>query len=340
MKFLFTIQFLYPIVLFLLVLAPFILWFDHKKTKLFSAPLSSKIILSSKSIFSWRQKLEFVPAFIKMLAYIMFVLALARPQHIDEYTNVKSEGIDILLAIDTSLSMQALDMRIDNQEVTRLDAVKNVVKKFIAGRLHDQIGMVVFGEKAYTQCPLTTDYTVLSGFVDMLESGMAGNGTAIGNGLATSVKRLMKSTAKSKIVILLTDGRSEAGEISPEMATQLALEQGIKVYTIGVGSNRGVVPMILKNENGLLYKDVVNVGGIDVEALKTIADVTQGQFYRAQTLESLEDVYHNIDSLEKSEVEQKKFKIAQERFDLFLIFGLFLYFIQSFLRHHTFLRVP
>ena len=333
-------QFFTPWVLWFLLLAPLVFWFDHRKARLLLLPLSSKRVLNSRSQKSWRLRLEFLPAFLKMLAFICIVVALARPQFADELTQIKSDGIDIMLTMDTSLSMQALDMRNNLQQITRLEAVKNVVQEFVSGRQADRIGLVVFGEVAYTQCPITLDYDILKGFLGMIDSGIAGSGTAIGNGLATAVKRLIPSEAKSKIIILLTDGRNEAGEISPEAATELALKYGIKVYTIGVGSDQNFVPILLKDQNGMLYKDVRSVGAIDTKLLQEIATTTGGQFFRAQTLEVLQDVYKKIDTLEKSEVEMKRFQIFDEQFGFVLILGLFLYVLQWVLRQTVFLRIP
>lgn len=333
-------QFYTPQLLWLLILTPFVFWYDHRKSKLIKLPLSSTRLVAKSSQKSWRLRLEFLPALIKSLAFICFVLALARPQFSNELTQIKSDGIDIMLTMDTSLSMQALDMRREHQQITRLDALKDVIAEFVSGRQADRIGLVVFGEVAYTQCPLTLDYDILKGFLGMIDSGIAGNGTAIGNGLAMAVKRLIPSTAKSKIIILLTDGRNEAGEVSPQAAADLAQKYGIKVYTIGVGSDQNLVPILLRSQNGMLYKDVRSVGAIDTALLKQIADQTGGQFFRAQTLEILQDVYKKIDTLEKSEVEMKRYQLFDEKFALVLIVGLVLYVLQWLLRHTVFFRVP
>lgn len=333
-------QFFTPWILWLLAVAPLIFWYDHRKARLLQLPLSSKRVLKQAQSKSWKLRLEFLPALLKMLAFACFVIALARPQFADELTQVNSDGIDIMLTLDTSLSMQALDMRLNLQQITRLDAVKNVVQEFVSGRQADRIGMVIFGEVAYTQCPLTLDYDILKGFLGMIDSGIAGSGTAIGNGLATAVKRLIPSEAKSKIIILLTDGRNEAGEVSPQGAAELAAKHGIKVYTIGVGSDQNYVPILLKDQNGMLYRDVRSVGGIDTVLLKEIAEKTGGQFFRAQTVEVLQDVYKKIDTLEKSKVEMKRFQIFDERFAMILAIGVVLYVLQWVLRQTVFFRIP
>lgn len=333
-------QFYSPEALLLLIFAPLIWFFDHKKLRLVRFSLSSKRVVEGLTQKTLRQNLEFVPGLIKTLSFVFLVIALARPQYVNELTQVKSEGIDIVLALDTSLSMQALDMNLDSQNVTRLQAAKAVIADFVKGRQYDRIGMVVFGEQAYTQVPLTLDYDMLTGFLGLIEAGIAGNGTAIGNSLATSVKRLMKSEAESRVIILLTDGKNQGGEISPLVAADLAKEHGIKVYTIGLGSNRKYVPVLLKDTYGRMYKDVINLGGVDAELLSQIAITTGGQYFRAQTGEILQEVYAKIDTLEKTEVEIKHFQEYDERFVIYLLAAFVLYLLHWLLRQTYFFRIP
>ncbi len=333
-------QFHSPYFFLLLLLVPLLFAFDLKKIRFVRFSISARQVLPLAAKKSWRQRLEFFPTLLKSLALMAVITALARPQYVNELTQVKADGIDILLTLDTSLSMQALDMRYNLKQITRLEAVKAVVAEFVAGRSYDRIGMVVFGEVAYTQCPLTLDYDVLRGFLDLIDSGIAGNGTAIGNGLAMAVKRLSQSDAKSRIIILLTDGRSDAGQVTPASAAEAAKNLGIKVYTIGVGSDRSHVPILLKDQNGQSYQDFASVGSVDSESLKQIAEITGGQYFRAQTLEVLQEVYQKIDTLEKSEVEMKRFQIYDERFGAFLAAAVILYVLHWLLRETVFFRLP
>jgi Ca-activated chloride channel family protein len=244
------------------------------------------------------------------------VLTLARPQSGETAVAIKSSGVDIILAIDTSGSMQALDFQQDGQRVDRLTAVKKVVKEFIKGRGHDRLGMVVFGEEAFTQCPLTLDYGILLSFLDRLSIGMAGDATAIGSAIAISTKRLKDLKAQSKIVILLTDGRNNAGRISPEVATDAAAALGIRIYTIGAGTH-GKAPFKIDTLFGpkYVYREV----DIDEESLQKIAQKTGGQYFRATDSDSLAQIYKHIDALEKSEVELKEYSEYHEHFLWFLL---------------------
>ena len=197
----------------------------------FSSLAALKEVKQSKTL-AWRKGL----LFMRCLAMSLFILALARPQAGNRSTEIITEGVDIMLCLDTSGSMNALDFTLDNKRVNRLQVVKKVVEEFVRGRQNDRIGMVVFAEEAFTQCPLTLDYGVLLSFLEKLEIGMAGDRTAIGSALATCVKRLKDLPSKSKIIILLTDGRNNTGSIAPATAADIAKTCGIKVYTIGVGT--------------------------------------------------------------------------------------------------------
>lgn len=301
-----------------------------------------KINFSSVKLFagvgrSFREKFRFVVPLSRTVVLALFVAALARPQWGNKTTEILSEGIDILLAVDTSGSMKALDFHLQNSEANRLDAVKKVVDDFISRRSYDRIGMVIFGEQAYTQCPLTLDYDVLRTFLKWVRIGIVGDGTAIGNGLATAVKRLKSQPTKSKIIILLTDGRNNAGEVAPLTAAAIAKEFNIKVYTIGVGS-KGPVPYPEQTPFGVrkVYAEL----DLDEETLKEIAEITGGQYFRATDTAELEKIYGTIDRLEKSEVKVKEYSEYFELYPWFLAAGLVFLLLEAVLSQMVFVRIP
>lgn len=323
--------------LWLLLLIPVLFYFDYFRNQHIKLPLSSlKLIQHAKPTL--KTKLEFLPSLLKMIAIALIIIALARPQMVNHNTEIKSEGIDIILAIDTSGSMQALDMKLSKDIVDRMTAVKTVVKDFIKARDYDRIGMVVFGEHAYTQVPLTLDHDILIGYLDLIEVGIAGDATAIGNAITTAIKRLNDSKAKSRIVILLTDGESNAGEVSPEIAAEVAREKGIKVYTIGFGSDQELVPFPVKTIFGTrLQKQRLP---LDEETLKMIANQTNAHSYRATSTESLKKIYQKIDELEKTKVEIERFTDYDEQYLNYLVPGFFFLVMSWILRQTYFLRAP
>lgn len=321
--------------LLLLILLPLFI-FDLKKLHLFkfgvsSADVFKKTKRSLKSIF------EFIPPLMRFFALALLVVALARPQQGNRYTEVNSEGIDIVLALDTSGSMKALDLKLNGKDANRLQVVKSVVADFVDGRAYDRIGMVVFGTQAYTQCPLTLDYDILKGYMDLIHIGIAGEETAIGNAIATSVKRLKGSKAKSRIIILLTDGENTAGSVSPLKAAELAQKAGIKIYTIAVGSS-GQAPFPVKSFFGT-QKVMMNLS-VDTKSLQEIAKLTGGQFYQARDTEALANIYKTIDQLEKTEVKVNEFAEYHEMFIDFLIPAIILLLLAWFLQKSIFLRIP
>jgi Ca-activated chloride channel family protein len=275
-----------------------------------------------------------VPIILRFLAITLFIIAFARPQEGHKRTEILSQGVDIVLAIDTSGSMQALDFKKNETRVTRLSVVKDVVAEFVKNRETDRIGMVVFGANAFTQCPLTLDQNILLSFLDKLKIGMAGDATAIGSAIGISARRLKDLKSKSKVIILLTDGRNNSGAISPLQAAEIAKTLGIKVYTIGVGK-RGKAPFLVDSIFGkrLIYQNV----DIDEEVLNKISKMTDAKYFRATDLKSLKDIYKQIDLLEKSEVKSIDHSEHKELFHYFLIPGLILLlteivFSNSFLR--------
>ena len=311
-------------------------WFELKKAKMLVVGYSSLKRLGTHQK-SWRQRLSWLPAFIKALAFLFLIIALAEPHESQTLTEMDSEGIDIVLALDTSESMYAHDFKIDGERVDRLTVIKKVVKEFISEREFDRIGLVVFGEQAFTQCPLTFDHEVLDNYMDLIQIGMVGRSTAIGNAIATAVKRLKNSKAKSKVIVLLTDGENTAGEITPIKASEVAKKLGIKIYTIGVGKE-GEVPVPVKTFFG---SRLVGVNlPIDEKTLKEISTMTDGLYFRAEETEGLKEIYNKIDELEKTKVTMNQYKETTELFQSFAILSLLLAVLGYVLQRTLFRRMP
>jgi Ca-activated chloride channel family protein len=281
--------------------------------------------------------LSILPLVLRMIAISLLVLALARPQEGHKSTEILSVGVDIMLALDTSGSMQALDFIKDEKRDTRLAMVKEVVSKFIENRSNDRMGMVVFGSEAYTQCPLTLDRGILQSFLSKLDIGMAGDSTAIGSAIGIAVKRLKDLKSKSKVIILLTDGRNNAGNLPPLQAAQTAKAFGIKIHTIAVGTH-GKAPFLVNSIFGQRY-DYRQVD-IDENTLKKISDLTGGQYFRATDLESLKAIYKQIDEMEKSEVKVRDHSEYTELFHYFLIPGILLLLLEIGLSNTVLRRIP
>jgi Ca-activated chloride channel family protein len=252
-----------------------------------------------------------IPILFRAAALALVVIALARPQTGPRGKNRSVEGLDIQLVIDTSGSMRAQDFELGGRRPTRLEVVKAVIEDFVMTRLDDRIGLVVFGTEAFTQAPLTLDHQLLQEFLKHIEISMAGDATAIGDGLATAVKRLKDTDSKGKIVILLTDGANNAGRIDPVTAAEAAKALGIRVYTIGVGS-RGKVPITINGRTTQVEVD------IDEALLEKISQMTDGRFYRATDTQALIDVYRAIDKLEKTAARAPVRDIRRELFASFL----------------------
>jgi len=326
-----------PWFLLLLLLLPVWWWLTIKRKQVrfvqFSEVQTLKLFASSAI---WTHP-HFLP-FIRGIVLTLLIIAMARPQTGRSFTEVTSEGVDIVLAIDTSGSMKALDLKLNNKRVTRLDVVKDVLAKFIENRLNDRVGMVVFGDEAYTQSPLTHDHELLIGFLDQTYIGMAGDRTAIGSAIAISSKRLKDLKAQSKVMVLLTDGENTAGKVSPEAAAEAAKELGIKIYTVGVGGTGKApvevdVPFFGKQ---LQYFNIT----IDEVLLKKIAKITGGHYFRAKDTESLERIYDTIDKLEKTEAKVKEYHEYEEHFKWFLIPAFLLFLIEFILAHTRLRRLP
>ena len=315
-----------PEYLYLLFLIP-IFWFVYifnlrdKNTFLI---LSSIKRLNTKTWKSWGRHIVF---FTKTLAISLLIIAFARPQSTSSWQNAITEGIDIILAMDISGSMLAQDL-IPN----RLEASKKVAMDFISGRPNDRIGLVIFSGESFTQCPLTTDHKVLKGLFNDVKSGMIDDGTAIGMGLATSINRLKDSKTKSKVIILLTDGVNNQGSIAPMTAAEIAQEFKMRVYTIGVGT-KGYAPYPFNTPFGnIVYQDVEVK--IDEKTLQNIANATNGKYFRATSNKALQEIYKEIDKLERSKIEIKEFHKKKEEFLPFAALGM-IFLILSFILNNT-----
>ena len=278
-----------------------------------------------------------IPLVLRLFAISLFIMALARPQEGQKRTEILSMGVDIMLALDTSGSMKALDFIQNDKRDTRLTMVKDVVSKFIENRTNDRMGMVVFGSEAYTQCPLTLDQNILQSFLRKLDIGMAGDSTAIGSAIGIAVKRLKDLKSDSKLIILLTDGRNNAGNLAPLQAAQTAKAFGIKIHTIGVGT-RGKAPFLVNSIFGQRY--VYQEVDIDEVTLKEISKITGGQYFRATDLESLKLIYKKIDQMEKSEVKIFDHSEYTELFHYFLIPAILILFLEVTLSNTLFRRLP
>jgi Ca-activated chloride channel family protein len=285
-----------------------------------------------------RLRLSRTVIFMRGIAIALVIIALARPQSVLDQTRTVSEGVDIVLALDTSTSMLAEDFRIGANRVNRFDLVREVVKEFIKKRKDDRIGMVAFAARAYTACPLSTDYEWLYENLDRIKVGMIEDATAVGSALASSLNRLKSSKTKSKIIILLTDGINNAGNISPVTAAEAAKAMKVKVYTIGVGT-KGLVPYPMKDMYGRTVYQNIPIE-IDEESLRKIADETGGKYYRATDTESLKSIYDEINKLEKSNIEHFGYRQYNELFYFFLVPGLIILALEIFLSNTVFLKVP
>ncbi|MCK9223948.1 MAG: VWA domain-containing protein [Candidatus Muirbacterium halophilum] len=277
--------------------------------------------------------LKYCRYIIRGICLILIVFAIAGPQHYLEKEIFYGDGIDIMLAVDTSTSMLAEDF-----SPNRLEASKKVINRFIDGRKNDRIGLVVFAGAAINRVPFTLDYAVLKDFLNDVDFYMLPDGTAIGNALATAISRFEKSNSKSKIVVLLTDGVNNAGEIHPETAAKTAHENGIKIYTVGVGKEgRSVIKV--KNNQGFTVPTYIDTH-IDEELLKKISSLTGGKYYRAQDMDSLEDIYNDISELEKTKIESQVFAQVKEYFPHLLYIALILLFSEILLFDILFKRLP
>ncbi len=323
--------------LLLLLLIPYILWYFIYRKKNEPTMRMSDTRVYQYAPKSLRVRLIHLPMLLRCVSYVLIVCAMARPQTHNSWDNKTVEGIDIMLAMDVSVSMLAEDLK-----PNRIEAAKSVAHEFISGRPNDNIGLTIFGGEAFTQCPMTTDHASLLRLLretrtDLAARGLIADGTAVGMGIANAVSRLKDSKAKSKVVILLTDGSNNTGDISPMTAAEIAKSLGIRVYTIGVGTN-SVAPYPQMVAGTVQY---VNVRAeIDTKTLKDIAQTTDGNFYRATSTEELKKIYHDIDQLEKTKMSVKHYAKLYEAYQPFVFAALLVLLMEILLRITWLRRIP
>jgi Ca-activated chloride channel family protein len=327
------ITFAYPWVLYFLLIIPLMIaWYIFRGMKVQSSVTYSSINIFKDVPATFRERLRHIPFAVRLLAIGLLIAALARPQSFTSGENVTTEGIDIAMVLDISGSMLAEDFK-----PNRLEAAKNVIDNFVEGRTSDRIGLVIFSREAFTQCPLTIDYNVLRNLLLDIRSGMIQDGTAIGNAIANGVNRLKESDAKSRIIILLTDGVNNAGEVDPRSAAEIAKAFGIRIYTIGVGT-RGEAPYPVQTPFGTRYQ-MVPVE-IDEALLSEIAEITGGQYFRATNNRTLAEIYEKIDKLEKTKIEITSYKNASEKYHSWLWGGLILLLVELGLSRTILRKLP
>jgi Ca-activated chloride channel family protein len=297
---------------------PLIAWYIWKHRTIYPAYKISGGDVFNQIKPSWRVHLRHIPFVLRLLVFSAIIVALCRPQTFDSWQDSSIEGIDIVIVNDVSLSMLATDFK-----PNRLQVALDVVKSFIKKRPYDRIGLVIFAGESLTQCPLTTDHTNLLYLVDQINPRLLKDGTAIGMGLATAVNRLRQSDASSKVIVLMTDGVNNQGSISPQTAGELARSQNIKVYTIGVGTPQASV----MTPQGTVKAD------FDEKVLKEIANQTGGKYFEARDKNTLNNIYEEIDQMEKSELDITEYQNSQEEFYLFLALGLAFLALEILLRN-------
>ena len=321
----------------LLLIIPYLIWYVMYRKKSEPTLRMSDTFAFNYAPKSWRVKLMPLQLLMRIVTFTLIVIVMARPQTSNSWKNKSVEGIDIMLAIDVSTSMLAEDLK-----PNRIEAAKAVASEFIIGRPNDNIGLSIFAGEAFTQCPMTTDHASLLNLLqnvrtDIAARGLISDGTAIGMGLTNAVTRLKGSKAKSKVVILLTDGSNNMGDISPMTAAEIAQSLGIRVYTIGVGTNK-VAPYPMPVAGGVQY---VNMPvEIDTKMLADIAAATEGDFYRATNTAELKNIYKEIDRLEKSKLNVKKFSKRYEAYQPFALAAAISLLIEILLRIIVFRRIP
>ena len=323
--------------LLLLLMIPYIVWYLKYRKKSEPTMRMGDTFAFRGAPKSWRIRLMPLQLLLRLLAFTMIVIVLARPQTHNSWKHRAVEGIDIMLAMDVSTAMLAEDLK-----PNRIEAAKQVAAEFISGRPDDNIGLSIFAGEAFTQCPMTTDHASLLSLLqnvrtDIAARGLIEDGTAIGMGLANAVSRLKDSKAKSRVVILLTDGSNNRGDISPMTAAEIAKSLGIRVYTIGVGTNK-VAPYPMPVAGGVQY---VNIPvEIDNETLRKIAQATDGDFYRATNTKELHQIYQEIDQLEKTKLNVKKFSKKYEAYQPFALVAVLALLLELLLRITVFRRIP
>lgn len=315
----------------LLLLVPLLLgalWFQRKRE---NPAVAFSSVKGFQTETSWKIKCRPILLILRILAVIALIVALARPQSSSETIKTKfTDGIDIVLSMDVSSSMLAKDLK-----PNRLEALKEVATQFIKDRRNDRIGLVVYSGESYTKVPVTSDQNIVLQSLNEVTFGQVEDGTAIGMGLATAVNRLKESKAKSKVIILMTDGVNNSGFIEPKTAAELAKEYNIRVYTIGLGTNGMAMTPVAYNPDGSFQHLMVKVE-IDEKLLKEIAKITGGKYFRATDNKKLEQIYKEIDTLEKTKVEELKYYQYDEKYRFWVLIAVFCLLLEFTLRHTIF----
>lgn len=322
---------------YLLLFTPliaYVVWYLFMGKRLKPSMKVSTTLPFAKDVKSFRNYLVHVPFALRVLTLALLIIVLARPQLTSEWEERDVEGIDIMLATDVSTSMLAMDL-----EPNRLEAAKEVAQDFIAGRKDDNIGLTIFAGESFTQCPLTIDHIALANMLsaidcDIAAKGIIADGTAIGMGIANSVSRLKDSKAVSKVIILLTDGINNRGEITPEAAADMAKEFGIRIYTIGVGTDKKEAPY--PTPYGTMNVPVE----IDEKTLENIAEATGGEYFRATDKESLRQIYSEIDKLERTKLNVQQYQEYEELYQIFALLAVLSLMLELLLRYTILRRIP
>ena len=312
----------------------YVVWYLIKGKSMKPAMKVSTIAPFGRNIKSFRNRILHLPFALRVLTLSMVIIVLARPQSSDSWEESDIEGIDIMLATDVSTSMLAMDLK-----PNRIEAAKEVAAQFVSSRKNDNIGLTIFAGESFTQCPLTIDHAVMLNMLnavkcDIALNGIIEDGTAIGMGIANGVSRLKDSKAKSKVIILLTDGSNNSGEISPEAAAEIAKEFGVRIYTIAVGTNSETAPFPYGDQ-------IINVPvEIDENTLKNIAEITNGKYYRATSKESLSEIYSEIDKLERTKLHARQFSAYNEEYQIFALIALLSLLFEIVLRNTVLRKIP
>ena len=322
----------YEYLFLLLLLIPYVVWYLIKWHK-----IDASLQIADAKVYdtvpkSYKNYLLHLPFGLRIVTFILIIMVLARPQTTDSWQTSEIEGIDIMLAIDVSTSMLAEDLK-----PNRLEAAKEVAAEFINGRPNDNIGITLFAGESFTQCPLTVDHAVLLNFIQNTRCGLIEDGTAVGMGIANAVSRLKESKAKSKVIIMLTDGTNNRGDISPLTAAEIAKSFGIRVYTIGVGTN-GEAPYPYPVGGTVQY--VKMKVEIDERTLTQIASTTEGNYFRATSNTKLKEVYQEIDKLERTKLNVKEFSKRQEAYRTFALIALACLLLEIILRQTILRKIP
>jgi Ca-activated chloride channel family protein len=316
----------------LLLLIPIVFWYIWEMHKSDASLQLSSLRILSKFPVSKKVKFRHSLFILRTLAISSIIIALARPQASNSWRTQNTEGIDIMMALDLSGTMLAEDLK-----PNRLEAAKSVASEFILSRPNDNIGLVVFARESFTQCPLTIDHAVLINLFNSVKYGLIDDGTAIGLGLANAVNRIKDSKAKSKVIILLTDGSNNCGDIAPITAAEIAKTFGIRIYTIGVGTT-GIVNIPVPTPLGIQYQQMQSE--FDAKSLQDIANLTGGKYYNATDNSKLRQIYHEIDKLEKTKISVEQYSKKEEQFYVFASLALLFLLLEIILRNTIFKKIP